>query len=264
MEVLMNIIEPGLRLDATTTKLIHCNACSATFADKKIPKICPNCGAERKKLGKAKDDECESFLEDYNEMLAEYEEEVSFDNTESGESTGDILSSTDNSSDIDKTDSGYYDSTLEDQSTNYDMALQEDVYEPIGYNPDDYLDSMLPKKKISTLERKALLETAEQAVREKKWLLQRVGLPTDGLQTVLQDIRQNADNLGKNIPGYTDLMLKMYVDRALQTQLRTPRRKRSYDFNEVTDMLQELGIKNSCWDSYYTIAGLHSTAELAG
>ena len=265
----MNIIEPGVKLDPNTTKLVHCKSCDATFADKKIPKVCPNCGADKKKLAGAKDDDCESFMEAYAEMLAEYaetmsNEEADTDSSEDGTPTEASSFDTDPySSDYEISDEPgqYSDDPSSDQSSSYDTAYEEEIYEPIGYNPDDFLDNMSEKKKISGFEKKMLLEIAEQSVREKKWALQRVGLPTDGLQNVLQDIRQSADKLGKNIPGYTDLMLKMYVDQTLQHELRHPRKGRQYSISDINHMLQELNIRQACWESYYNIAGLDDRAE---
>ena len=96
------------------------------------------------------------------------------------------------------------------------------------------------------------------SVREKKWAMQRAGLKTDDLYSVLQDIRQNAGKLGRNIPRYTNLMLMMYVDHSLQAELRHPRNNRTYTKPDITHMLQELGIRPVCWDSYYETAGIRN------
>ena len=66
----MNIIEPGVKLNPNTTKLIHCKSCDSTWADKKIPAVCPHCGVGKSRLAGAKEEECESFMGAYNESTA--------------------------------------------------------------------------------------------------------------------------------------------------------------------------------------------------
>ena len=71
-----------------------------------------------------------------------------------------------------------------------------------------------------------------------------------------QDIKSRADKLGKNIPGYTDLILKMTVDNSLQRELKHPKKGRRYDRHAVNAMLRDLEIKEDYWESYYDVAGL--------
>lgn len=245
----MNIIEPGLVLDPNTTRLVHCKACDTTWADKKIPKMCPHCGAVKGKLETAKDAECESFMEAYSEMLEASSEDSSDREEYGGESLeGPGVENT--SIEIEM------DSSADQTTASYDDYEETDTYEPIGYDPDDFANNMIQNAKVSNLVKKELIAGAEQKVRETKWALQRCGLPTDALQSVTQDVKQQADKLGKNIPGYVDLMLKMVVDNTIQRELRHPRKNRSYSVHDVAEMLSELEIRESCWDSYYAVAGL--------
>lgn len=237
----MNIIDQNVLLDPNTTKLIHCKSCDATFADNRIPNVCPHCGANRKKLAQAKDDECESFLVAYSEIVT---------------------------ANAEANDTSFPDSFIETagpysqmSSSNDETAFEEDPYDPIGYDPDEFLNNMAPKRKISKLEKSTLLSAADTCIREKKWVLQRLGLPTAGLQAIVQDIRQNAESLGINIPGYTDMALKTYVDHTLQQELRHPQKGRAYSYASLSEVLQELDISESYWNSYFAIAGLDPAAD---
>lgn len=231
----MNIIEQGLILNPNTTKLVHCKSCDATWADRKIPKVCPHCGAGKSRLAGAKEEECESFMEAYNEMLASMpkEEESANEDTED-----------------------FPDEQVNQTPSQSDRSMETFEYEPIGYDPEEFANSMIENCKVTNFVKRELLSKAESRVKETKWVLQRAGLPTDGLQGVMQDIKSRADKLGKNIPGYTDLRLKMIVDTTLQKELAFPRKGRRYTLSDVDEILRELDIREDYWESYYNIAGI--------
>ena len=137
-----------------------------------------------------------------------------------------------------------------------DDYIEDDEYEPIGYDPEEFVNSMVQEFKATDTMKKELIRSADDRVRETKWALQRAGLPTDALQSVSQEIRFQADKLGINLPAYTDLILKMVVDNTLQRELRRPRKERVYTISSINQILQELDIKESCWESYYNVAGI--------
>lgn len=251
----MNIIEPGTILNPATTKLVHCKSCDATWADRKIPKVCPHCGAGKSRLAGAKEEECESFMEAYNEMLASTSEAEEENTCEDEDGHVEMDAEMDNtSSNYEETDSS---PTGGDQTAAYNSYDESaDTYEPIGYDPDEFMNSMIQNCKIGVIERKSLLASAESRIKEIKWALQRAGLPTDSIHPVMQDIKSRADKLGKNLPGYTDLMLKMAVDNTLQQELRHPGKGIRYDRRDVNTMLRELEINEDYWESYYDVAGL--------
>ena len=236
----MNIIEPGLVLNPNTMKLIHCKACDATWADKKIPKVCPHCGALKSKLETAKDAESESFMEAYNEMMS------TINDTEAGS---------------DEPVEEYGEATVSDSSADqttdsYEEYGDADTYEPIGYDPDEFANNMVQSQKIKKEDKLKYLSDVEARIRETKWALQRCGLPTDALQTITQDVKNQADKLGDNIPGYVDLMLKMVVDNTVPRELRHPRKNRTYSYRDIDAILSELGVRENYWESYYNVAGL--------
>ena len=247
----MNIIEPGLKLIPNVTKLIHCDGCDTTWAGKKIPSACPYCGAGKSKVATAKDDACESFLNEYQEMMErsteEEEENTDFEDSFAEESYDEFPSE---EQAADQT------TDFEDQTSAESSYSEGDTYEPIGYDPDEFMNNMLANAKAKKEELRAMLQDAEQCVKETKWALQRAGLPTDAMQSVLQDIRSQSNKLGKNLPGYTDLMLKMVVDNTLQHELRHPRKGKTYTISSVNALLEELEIKETYWDSYYSVAGI--------
>ena len=142
------------------------------------------------------------------------------------------------------------------QTGGNDDYMEDNEYEPIGYDPDEYMNSMVQEFKATDSMKKELLRSADERVKETKWALQRAGLPTDALQSVPQEIRFQADKLGINLPAYTDLMLKMVVDNTLQRELRHPRKGKVYTISSLNQILQELGIKESCWEIYYNLAGI--------
>ena len=262
----MNIIEPGVVLSPNTTKLIHCKACDTTWADKKTPKVCPHCGADKGKLENAKEAECESFMEEYMEMMASLSEE---DSGNYDSEDGSDLESPEGYSEESVEEYGdapveeyggeieiSSDSSADQTTDSYEADYTEETYEPIGYDPDEFANNMTKSPKLKKEDKLKYISDAEIRIRETKWALQRCGLPTDALQSVTQDVKQQADKLGTNIPGYVDLMLKMVVDSTVQRELRHPRKNRSYSLPDVRDMLRELEIRESCWDSYYNVAGL--------
>lgn len=256
----MNIIEPGVILNSNTTKLVHCKSCDATWADKKIPKVCPHCGAGKTRLAGAKEEECESFMEAYNEMLASMPEEEpeaeSSDNAEASSSDDRDDQRYESYESYDEYLSAMPDAHQTNQTTPSDTSYESFEYEPIGYDPDEFVNSMIENYRVTAYVKKELLSNAEARVRDTKSMLRRAGLPTDSIQNVMQDIRSRADKLGKNIPGYTDLMLKMVVDSTLQRELAFPKKGRTYSMSDVNSMLLELGIREDYRESYYNIAGI--------
>ena len=231
-------------------KLVHCKSCDTTWVDKKIPNVCPYCGAERTKsknnpLAKASEDECESFMEEYGEAM---ESNSVSDNTGSYEESAEPV---DNNA-----SSGYDDYSVSQDTGSYDIPMDNDIYEPIGYDPDELASSMNGKKKIGKMVQKQLIADAEKSIKETKWAVQRAGLPTDGFQSLLPDIRNRAESLGGYIPLYTSFLLKMTVDNTVQRELRHPRRGNRYDIADVNDLLGELDIDENYWESYYSVAGL--------
>ena len=72
----MNIVDTTVKLDPMKIKIIHCKKCDTTFTGKKIPAICPFCGAKKGTHVKgASEEEIESFIEAYNEATRESETE---------------------------------------------------------------------------------------------------------------------------------------------------------------------------------------------
>lgn len=129
-------------------------------------------------------------------------------------------------------------------------------YEPIGYDPDEFMNNMIERSKITNLAKREMFLSAESRVKETKQLMRSAGLPTDNLQTVMQTVKSQADKLGKNIPGYVNLLLKAIVDNTLQQELRHPKKGWKYNLTDVKEILQTLGIKEDYWSSYYRIAGI--------
>jgi len=311
--VFMNIIEPGVTLNPNTTRLVHCKACDATWADRKIPKVCPHCGAPKSKLAGAKEEECESFMYEYMEMMScapegevvrtgrnQYDSQVSrYDDRLSYRKSRDSQHSRHNDTDVycddDQTSrwnsftpgnrsaaedpyEAYY-SDCEPSHRPYHSSArvyssgpryQEhsasddspddyfEEYEPIGYDPDDFMNNMIERSKISNLEKREMLLSAQSRVMETKQIMRSAGLPTDSLQAVMQNVKSQANKLGKNIPGYIDLLLKVIVDTTLQQELKHPRSGWKYSLTDVKEILQTLGIKEDYWSSYYRIAGIMS------
>lgn len=246
----MNIIDTSIKLNSSM-KLVHCKKCDATWIDKKIPNVCPNCGAPKKgNLAGAKEDECESFMEAYNEAMASAAED-------SSAADGIEEESTSVSSDYEEVEST--DNPLTNQDTGYsEESYSEDAFEPIGYDPDELANAMAdnPPKKPGRLVVRDLVSTADRMIKERKWAMQRAGLPTASLQFILPDVKNQAEKLGKYVPEYTELMLKMSVDNVLQQELRHPRKGRTYAIRDVNEMLEELEISEDYWESYYAVAGL--------
>ena len=247
----MNIIDTNITLNPVRMKLVHCQSCDTTWVDKKIPIVCPYCGAERTKrknnpLAKASEDECESFMEEYGEAMESGDSSSSYE--ESGE---EFTETVDNDA-----SSGFDDYSVSQDIGSYDISMDTDTYEPIGYDPDELANSMNGKKKIGKMVQKQLIADAEKSIKEAKWAVQRAGLPTDGFQSLLPDIRNRAESLGGYIPLYTSFLLKMTVDNTVQWELRHPRGGKRYDIADVNEMLGELDIDENYWESYYSVAGL--------
>lgn len=149
-----------------------------------------------------------------------------------------------------------YSSAVSQDTGSYDISMDTDVYEPIGYDPDEMANSMNGEKKIGKMVQKQLIADAERSIKEAKWAVQRAGLPTDGFQVILPDVKNKADSLGGYIPLYTSFLLKMTVDNTIQRELRHPRKGKVYTVDSVNDMLEELDINENYWESYYAVAGL--------
>ena len=226
----MNIIPENMKMIPNVTKLIHCSICDTTFTAKKIPEECPYCGQKKgDKLKTASADDIEAFMNEYSEILAEQDGQE--------ESTG------------------FIDQTASTTSSS-EASYETDDYEPIGYDPDEFLNNQRQKVNLAKFRQQELLAEADMMIQEKKWAMQRVGLPTDSLQMIKQDIRSQIGELSVNVPLYTSIMLKMVVDNTLQHELRHPRKHKAYNRDAVTDMLLDLGIDGMYWESYYEVAGV--------
>lgn len=253
----MNIIDTSITLNPATMKLVHCKGCDTTWVDKKIPNVCPYCGAERIKgknnpLAKASEDECESFMEEYGEAMANGADS----SDDSGSYEEEFAETVDNDNSGNYDDYSSVDDSISQDTGSYDISMDTESYEPIGYDPDELANSMNGKKKIGKMAQKQLISDAEKKIKEAKWAVQRAGLPTDGFQIILPDVKNKADSLGGYIPLYTSFLLKMTVDNTLQRELRHPRKGRRYDISDVNEMLEELDINENYWESYYSVAGL--------
>jgi hypothetical protein len=51
-------------------------------------------------------------------------------------------------------------------------------------------------------------------------------------------------------------MLKMVVDNTLQHELRHPRKGKVYNISSINALLEDLEIKETYWDSYYSVGGI--------
>lgn len=241
----MNIIDPEVTFNPNTMKLIHCNACDATWAAKKIPAVCPYCGKPKGKngVGSASEDDCMSWGEEYMELMAKKRT----DEPDDGDRDG-----------YDEYADGDAEESVQMDAPSQDTGSTEESfdYSPIGYDPDELANSMNGKKKIGKQIQKQMISDAEKEIKETKWAVQRAGLPTDAFQNVLPDVKSKADSLGGYIPMYVSLLLKMTVDNTIQRELRHPRKGRVYTVSDIDDMLEELDINENYWESYYAVAGL--------
>ena len=243
----MNVIDMEVKLTPGIMKLYHCNGCDSTWAARKKPEACPQCGAKGSKIVTATEEQCESFISEYGEALAKEEQEEMSEEEMEEEMEEDR-------------DKDQYESRNEDQpEAKTDYPEEEDAsyeYEPIGYNPDSYAEEMVESKNLSAADLKSLLSKANQTIRDTKWALNRAGLPSDHLQAIKQDIASQGKSLDVNIPLYTEMMMKMAVDTVLQEELRRPRKGRVYDTDDIDRMLSELDISEDYYESYYAVAGL--------
>ena len=246
----MNVIDMEVKLTPGIMKLYHCNGCDSTWATRKKPDICPQCGAKASKIVTATEEQCESFISEYGEALAKGQEDMSEEEWEKEWKE----------EQEENRDEDQYESRTETQPEAKTGSPEEEdasyEYEPIGYNPDSYAEEMVISEKISADDLKTLLAEANQTIRDTKWALNRAGLPSDHLQSIKQDIASQGKSLGVNIPLYTELMMKMAVDTVLQQELRHPRKGRFYDTGDIDRMLSELDISEIYYESYYAVAGL--------
>ena len=71
----MNVIDMEVKLTPGIMKLYHCNGCDSTWAARKKPEACQQCGAKGSKIVTATEEQCESFISEYGEALAKEEQE---------------------------------------------------------------------------------------------------------------------------------------------------------------------------------------------
>lgn len=261
----MNIIDPEVTFNPNTMKLIHCNGCDTTFAAKKIPNACPYCGSPKGKkgVGSASEDECVSWGEEYSELMArkmerEHEKTEMADEAEvsdSVEEMNDTGYTQDNSGWSDDSDSTIWDESAS-QDTGSEYASDDDIYEPIGYDPDELANNMTGKKRVSRIVLKQMISDAERQVKEAKWAAQRAGLPTTAFQNIMPDVKNQSGKLEGYTPDYARLMIQCVVDNTIQQELRHPRKGRAYTVSDINDLLKEMDIDESYWESYYSVAGV--------